>query len=480
MIADLKPYPAMKHSGVEWLGQVPEHWDVKPGRACVYEKRQPNDGMVEDTVLSLSYGRIIVKPKEKLRGLVPESFETYQVVDPRDVICRPTDLQNDRTSLRFGIAKDRGIITSAYMCFGTQEGLDGGFGHLLFHAYDLMKIFYGLGSGLRQNLSWADFKYLPCVTPPLTEQSAIVRYLDHMDRRVSQLVRAKRKLIALLIEQRQAAIDEIMSQDFVRRIPRNILGLPLQVQHPRWRSLSVRHLIQTRKLEIQDGNHGELHPKASDYVEDGIPFLMANNVRPEGLNLEGCAMVAEEQAKSLRIGFAMPGDVLLTHKATIGQVSAVPVNISWPFLMLTPQVTYYRTLTPELSSEFLFWYMRSSLFQVQLRVLSLNQSTRNYIGLLEQRNLVISFPSRVQQENAVLECHQKTYAITEAINTARTEVSLLSEYRNRLIADVVTGKLDVREAVIGLPDIDPVDAEDDLDNVHIEQDSGTTLEEAEV
>ena len=159
----LDPHAPMKDSGVEWLGKVPAHWGVLPGRACFYQEQLPNTGMIESTVLSLSYGRIVVKPTEKLRGLVPISFETYQIINPGDIICRSTDLQNDHTSLRFGITKDRGIITSAYMCLKTKGQLNNQYGYLMLHAYDLNKVFYGLGSGLRQNLNWEDFKYLPLV-----------------------------------------------------------------------------------------------------------------------------------------------------------------------------------------------------------------------------------------------------------------------------------------------------------------------------
>ncbi len=166
MIDGLKPYPAYKDSGVPWLGQVPAHWEVVPGHRCLVEKKQLNVGLIETTVLSLSYGRIVVKPEEKLRELVPASFETYQIVNPGDIVCRPTDLQNDQNSLRFGLAKHRGIITSAYMSFRATSRLDSNFGYLLLHTYDVKKIFYGLGSGLRQNLDWQDFKRLPCLVPP--------------------------------------------------------------------------------------------------------------------------------------------------------------------------------------------------------------------------------------------------------------------------------------------------------------------------
>ena len=215
----LKPYPHYKPSGVEWLGDVPAHWEVLAGRACYKKKKVPNTGMKESQVLSLSYGQIVVKPSEKLHGLVPASFETYQIVDPGDIIIRPTDLQNDWNSLRFGLSRHRGIITSAYMCFQTEKGMSQEYGHLLLHTYDLKKVFYGLGSGLRQSLSWNDFKYLPCLVPPLAEQAAIVRYLDHTDGRIRRYLRSRERLLELLKEYRQAVIHETVTQGLDPDVP---------------------------------------------------------------------------------------------------------------------------------------------------------------------------------------------------------------------------------------------------------------------
>ena len=210
-IAKLDPYPAYKPSGVEWLGEVPAHWEVLPGRVCFRAEEQLNIGLQETTVLSLSYGRIVVKPLERLHGLVPSSFETYQIVNPLDIVIRPTDLQNDWNSLRFGLSRHRGIITSAYLCFSTTKETTPEYGYLLLHSYDLMKVFYGLGSGLRQNLDWTDFKYLPCCIPPISEQSAIDRFLDHVARRITRYIDAKQRLIALLEEQRQAIIHQAVT-----------------------------------------------------------------------------------------------------------------------------------------------------------------------------------------------------------------------------------------------------------------------------
>ena len=143
---------------------------------------------------------------------MPESFETYQIVDPGDIIIRSTDLQNDWTSLRVGIVRDHGIITSAYLCLRTKGELDPEYAFQLLHAFDLMKVYYGLGSGLRQNLSFADLKRLPLFVPPSEEQSAIVRYLDYVDRRIHRYIRAKQKLIDLLDEQKQAVIHRAVTR----------------------------------------------------------------------------------------------------------------------------------------------------------------------------------------------------------------------------------------------------------------------------
>src|SRR4029079_10173480 len=129
-----------------------------------------NIGLAERSVLSLSFGKIVVKPTHKLHGLVPESFETYQIVEPGDIIIRSTDLQNDQNSLRIGHVKNRGIITAAYLCLETSDIILNDFGYQWLNAYDLLKVIYHFGSGLRQNLDYSDIKPLHIVLPTKPEQ----------------------------------------------------------------------------------------------------------------------------------------------------------------------------------------------------------------------------------------------------------------------------------------------------------------------
>lgn len=192
-------------------GRVPGHWIPKPGMAVIKEKQIKNTGLKEKTVLSLSYGRIKIKPIEKLHGLVPESFETYQIVEPGDIIIRGTDLQNDWTSLRVGQAKNKGIITSAYICVTPKNGFNRDYAYNLLHGFDLMKVFYGLGFGLRQNLSWLDLKRMFFFLPSKSEQTQIARFLDYKSSQIARFIRAKKRMIELLKEQKQAIINDAVT-----------------------------------------------------------------------------------------------------------------------------------------------------------------------------------------------------------------------------------------------------------------------------
>lgn len=162
---------------------------------------------------------------------------------------------------------------------------------------------------------------------------------------------------------------------------------------------TVGDLVKRGVLERPiDGNHGEIHPKASDFVQEGVPFIMASDLKNGRVDYGNCAFITERQAESLRKGFAKNGDVLVTHKATIGETAIVDYN-KHPYIMLTPQVTYYRIKDKSvLSNRYLKAYFDSSLFQQTLKMMAGSGSTRAYLGITEQHRLPIILPPPVKQE----------------------------------------------------------------------------------
>ncbi len=173
-----------------------------------------------------------------------------------------------------------------------------------------------------------------------------------------------------------------------------------------WKEYTVQDLIDLNMIEEpMDGNHGGIHPKTTDYVPVGVPFIMANNLVDGGVDLENCSFITEEQANNLRKGFAHPGDVLLTHKATIGRTAIVPDK--YPVIILTPQVTYYR-IKKDINKRYLKYYFDSPGFQNTLSSWANSGSTRAYLGITAQHKLPVVLPS--------LEIQDKIAAILSAID----------------------------------------------------------------
>ena len=204
----LSPSAPTEDTGIEWLGRVPAHWDILPLHVVFREHRRPNSAGAESNLLSLSHGRIVRKDINSTEGLLPASFDTYNIVEPGDVVLRLTDLQNDQKSLRSGLVLERGMVTSAYVTLRqTRSLLDQRYAAYLFNAYDAMKVFYAQGAGVRQTMKFSDLKRMPVVVPPRPEQDAICDALDVESTKVDALVEKTRLSIELLKEYRKALIS---------------------------------------------------------------------------------------------------------------------------------------------------------------------------------------------------------------------------------------------------------------------------------
>ncbi|QLO82922.1 MULTISPECIES: restriction endonuclease subunit S [unclassified Citrobacter] len=203
----LNPDVPMKDSGVEWVDSIPSHWEVMPTFSLCEASMKKNYDGIESNVLSLSYGKIIPRNVDTNYGLLPESFNTYQIVECRDIILRLTDLQNDKNSLRVGLVKQKGIITSAYLKLKSKSIISPDFLYQLLHSYDTTKVFYGMGGGLRQSMKFEDFRRLPLLLPPTNEQKKIAVFLDQETTKIDNLLEKQQQIIQLLQERRTALIS---------------------------------------------------------------------------------------------------------------------------------------------------------------------------------------------------------------------------------------------------------------------------------
>lgn len=203
----------LKDSGIEWIGKIPQHWDVCKLLKLYKERKCKNKGNIETNVLSLSYGNIKKRNVKNNMGLLPESFETYNIVIPNNIVLRLTDLQNDHKSLRCGLVKEQGIITSAYVTLEKKiDRISSNYYYRLLYTFDIMKGFYGMGDGVRQNLKYdGELCNLLVVKPPFEEQQQIEKYLDNKCSEIDKAIADKEQVIEKFTEYKKSLIYECVT-----------------------------------------------------------------------------------------------------------------------------------------------------------------------------------------------------------------------------------------------------------------------------
>ena len=207
----LNPDVEMKDSEIEWVGNIPAHWDARPLYYYFAERKKKNYLGQEQNLLSLSYGKIIRKDINTSEGLLPDSFNGYNIIEPGDIVLRLTDLQNDKRSLRTGLVMEHGIITSAYVTLKAAKEVVPEYFHYLLHAYDVMKVLYNMGNGVRQGLNYSELSKMHIVAPPIDEQKNIAVYLDSKCKEIESIIASKKQQLTVIDSYKKSLIYEYVT-----------------------------------------------------------------------------------------------------------------------------------------------------------------------------------------------------------------------------------------------------------------------------
>lgn len=427
----LPRYPEYKDSGAPWIGDMPSNWNVLPLLAVARERRESNYGMKESNLLSLSYGRIVQKDMTSNDGLLPESFETYQIVRPGDVVFRLTDLQNDKRSLRTAPVEEIGIITSAYLAV-EATAIESRFLSYLLRAYDLSKVFYSMGGGLRQSMKYADVGRLPVLVPSVQEQQTIASFLDHETAKIDALIAEQEKLLALLEEKRQATISHAVTRGLDPNAPMKDSGIPWLGEVPaHWEVLPIKRLSP-----VQRGASPRPIDDPRYFDEDGeFSWVRISDVTASHGVLRGTEQRLSELGASLSVPL-QPGALFVSIAASVGKpcITAIKACIHDGF------VYFPRLSIPPM---FLFRVFEAGVCFAGLGKMGtqLNLNTET-IGAIE-----VPLPPR-EELCAILDALESQLGQIDGLqDVARNSLSLLQERRSALIAAAVTGQIDVRGAV---------------------------------
>ena len=207
----LNPNVKMKDSGISWIGEIPEHWGVKRWGNAFKENKDINSNLENTTAFQFNYGSLVRKKREYKEEEDAETYAKYTILKPKDIVINGLNLNYDFVSQRVAISDDNGIITSAYISMHPRDNVEAQYFCYLFKTMDAMKLFHGMGTGIRLTLSFAELKkqYIPI--PPLSEQQAIVAYIDEKLQKIDKYMCDLQREIDYLKEFKQRLISDAVT-----------------------------------------------------------------------------------------------------------------------------------------------------------------------------------------------------------------------------------------------------------------------------
>ncbi|NBY58601.1 MAG: hypothetical protein EBQ52_00215 [Synechococcaceae bacterium LLD_019] len=431
-------YRSYKGVPIPWIPSIPGHWELKPVLGAARERDEDNKGMKEDNLLSLSYGNIVNKDINTSDGLLPESFETYQIVKPGDIVLRLTDLQNDKRSLRSALVTQTGIITSAYLAL-KPEGIDPKYLGYLLRAYDVSKVFYSMGGGLRQSMKYGDIKRMPLVMPTKAEQSEIASFLDRETAKIDALITEQQRLIELLQEKRQAVISHAVTKGLNPNAPMKVSGVEWLGEVPEhWEVKPLKHLanIQTGMAKGKDVDGMETRE---------APFLRVANVQDGYLDLEDVHVITVP-ASAVERYLLRKGDVLMNEG---GDFDKLGRGCLWNGEIdeCIHQNHVFAVRPHSVTGDWLNTYTTSKPANSYFISRSKQSTNLASISSSNLMGLVVPVPPVSEATEILRRLGLKLKEFDGLRKASAKATSLLQERRSALISAAVTGQIDVRGLV---------------------------------
>ena len=411
----------------------PQEWSLnKLHHVFTVRKNNKNVGMLNDNLLSLSYGRIINKSINTSEGLLPESFETYQIVNPGDIVMRLTYLQNDKRSLRQGLVKEKGIITSAYDAIYPVKGHDSRYWAYALLAMDLAKYYYSLGGGVRQSIKFKDFPNDWIYTPLVKTQKEIADFLDHETDRIDQLIEKKRRMAELLLQKQDSVRESAVCKGLKTDISFKDSAVDWFEKIPNhWNVCRFNRLIASKV---------DYRGRTPEKVDNGVFLVTARNIRSGKIDYKRSQeyTTIDDWEKLSKRGIPEIGDVIFTTEAPLGEVAQVDRRD----VAFAQRIMKFQANQKLISNDFLAELIMSASFQ---RSLQLYASGSTAAGIKSERmaHLFGLIPPFDEQAQIVGFVRKEIDRLRKIISVIEASCERLREFRVSLITEALTGQLDI-------------------------------------
>ena len=416
----------MKDSGIAWIGAMPRAWKMNTIAQIFLQVKCKNTGLQEKNLLSLSYGKVKRKSIDTVEGLLPESFDGYNIIEKDDIVLRLTDLQNDHTSLRVGLAEERGIITSAYLTIRNRSNFCPKYLYYYLHSFDIAKGFYGMGAGVRQGLNWDGIKWLKILAPSVPEQERIAAFLDAQCAEIDAVLEKTRASIEEYKKLKQAVITQAVTKGVRGDRPMKDSGSVWFEEIPcNWVMKRIKYLFHIKK-DIA-GKEG--------YT---VLSITQRGIQPKDLSKnEGQIAANYSQYQLLAPGdFAMNHMDLLTGWVDISKYSGV-TSPDYRVFVLDD--------TEKNDSSYYLYLMQMCYFN---RIFyGLGQGVSGMGRWRLQADKFMNFPVVVppvdEQKEIVSYLNEKCKQLDTLIRNKQQYLTEIENYKKSLIYEYVTGKKEV-------------------------------------
>lgn len=428
-------YDAYKDSGFEWLGAVPTSWPMVLLSQAVTQVKNKNTDLQEQNLLSLSYGRIKRKPIDASGGLLPESFDGYNIIEANDIVLRLTDLQNDHRSLRVGLSPERGIITSAYTTLRPRNQRGAKYLYYLLHTFDIRKGFYGMGSGVRQGLNYDEVKKLKLPLPTTAEQIAIADYLDRETEHIDAIIAEATASIEEYKAWKASIIYEAVTKGLDPNAEMKDSGIEWVGRIPRdWDVMKLKNIVTYVESGVS------VNASQSAAAEEKIGVLKTSSVskycfRPE----ENKEVNADELD---RVSCPVKGNTIIVSRMNtpelVGACGYVERDI--PNLYL-PDRLWQVHFSDTVVVKYVWYYLSSNYIRSYYASLSSGtSSSMQNISQGQFGNAYFLFPPKNTQQQIADSLDERCETIEAIIAEKENLIADLESYKKSLIFEVVTGK----------------------------------------
>ena len=437
MIEELKPYAEYKESGSKWLGAVPAEWEVRHLRTLISKRAERDRPDLPLLSVAREKGVFVrsMTDADENHNVIPEDLTNYKVARAGNLVINKMKAWQGS----MGIAPCDGIVSPAYFVFDFRIA-NQAFGQRLLRSKPYVAHFAQASDGVRVgqwDLSIPGMRQIPVLVPSEDEQAAIVRFLDHANRKIDGFIRAKRKLIGLLNEQKQAIIHRAVTRGLHPDVPLKPSGIPWLGDIPKhWEAKRIKYLLR----EVDNRSTTGLEPLLSMRMHHGLVVFSEHFTRPpQAATLVGFKIVRPRQ--------------FVVNRMQAGNGVIFPSCLSITGLV-SPDYAVFDPIA-DVNVDYLGELFRSRTLRVKFRSESkgLGTGTSGFMRLYNDRfgAIHIPLPPRKEQDSILKGVGEQSTDLNAAIARTEREIALMQEYRTRLTADLVTGKLDVREAAAHLP-----------------------------